>query len=139
MSTTSETTPPATAPAAASPAPAAPRVRRPRPQLMSVTPSAAERVKALIEGRGKPTAGIRIGVRTKGCSGMSYTLEFADAQQPMDEVIETAGIKLLIDPKASLFLIGTEMDYEEEKLKSGFVFRNPNEKGRCGCGESFHV
>jgi iron-sulfur cluster assembly protein len=139
MSTTSETTPPATAPAAASPAPAAPRVRRPRPQLMSVTPAAAERVKALIEGRGKPTAGIRIGVRTKGCSGMSYTLEFADAQQPMDEVVETAGIKLLIDPKASLFLIGTEMDYEEEKLKSGFVFRNPNEKGRCGCGESFHV
>ena len=120
-------------------APATPRVRRPRPQVMSVTPLAAERVKALIEGRGKPTAGIRIGVRSKGCSGMSYTLEFADKQEPMDEVVETAGIKLLIDPKASLFLIGTEMDYEEEKLKSGFVFKNPNEKGRCGCGESFHV
>jgi iron-sulfur cluster assembly protein len=116
-----------------------PRVRRPRPQVMSVTPLAAERVKALIESRGKPTAGIRIGVRSKGCSGMSYTLEFADKQEPMDEVVETAGIKLLIDPKASLFLIGTEMDYEEEKLKSGFVFKNPNEKGRCGCGESFHV
>jgi iron-sulfur cluster assembly protein len=116
-----------------------PRVRRPRPQVMSVTPLAAERVKALIDGRGKPTAGIRIGVRSKGCSGMSYTLEFADKQEPMDEVVETAGIKLLIDPKASLFLIGTEMDYEEEKLKSGFVFKNPNEKGRCGCGESFHV
>jgi iron-sulfur cluster assembly protein len=70
---------------------------------------------------------------------MSYTLEFADSQQPMDEVVDTQGVKLLIDPKASLFLIGTEMDYEEEKLKSGFVFRNPNEKGRCGCGESFHV
>jgi iron-sulfur cluster assembly protein len=118
---------------------AAPRVRRPRPAVMSVTPLAAERVKALIDGRGKPTAGIRIGVRSKGCSGMSYTLEFADKQEPMDEVVETAGIKLLIDPKASLFLIGTEMDYEEEKLKSGFVFKNPNEKGRCGCGESFHV
>ena len=118
---------------------AAPRPRRPRPQLMTVTPSAAERAKALIDGRGKPTAGIRIGVRTKGCSGLSYTLEFADKQEPMDEVVETAGIKLLIDPKASLFLIGTEMDYEEEKLKSGFVFKNPNEKGRCGCGESFHV
>jgi iron-sulfur cluster assembly protein len=117
----------------------APRVRRPRPQVMSVTPLAAERVKALIDSRGKPTAGIRIGVRSKGCSGMSYTLEFADKQEPMDEVVETAGIKLLIDPKASLFLIGTEMDYEEEKLKSGFVFKNPNEKGRCGCGESFHV
>ena len=94
---------------------------------------------SLIDGRGKPTAGIRIGVRSKGCSGMSYTLEFADKQEPMDEVVDTQGIKLLIDPKASLFLIGTEMDYEEEKLKSGFVFKNPNEKGRCGCGESFHV
>jgi iron-sulfur cluster assembly protein len=120
--------------------PAAPaRPRRPRPQVMSVTPAAAERARALIEGRGKPTVGIRIGVRSKGCSGMSYTLEFADKQEPMDEVVETGGIRLLIDPKASLFLIGTEMDYEEEKLKSGFVFKNPNEKGRCGCGESFHV
>jgi iron-sulfur cluster assembly protein len=125
---------------AAAPKPAAaPRVRRPRPAVMSVTPLAVEKVKTLIESRGKPTAGIRIGVRSKGCSGMSYTLEFADRQEPMDEVVESGGVKLLIDPKASLFLIGTEMDYEEEKLKSGFVFRNPNEKGRCGCGESFHV
>ena len=122
------------------PKPAAPaRPRRPRPQVMTVTPAAAERVKALIDKRDKPTVGIRIGVRSKGCSGMSYTLEFADKQEPMDEVVETGGIKLLIDPKASLFLIGTEMDYEEEKLKQGFVFKNPNEKGRCGCGESFHV
>jgi iron-sulfur cluster assembly protein len=120
-------------------APAAPRPRRPRPQVMTVTPAAAERARALIEGRGKPTVGIRIGVRSKGCSGMSYTLEFADKQEPMDEVVETEGLRLLIDPKASLFLIGTEMDYEEEKLKQGFVFKNPNEKGRCGCGESFHV
>jgi iron-sulfur cluster assembly protein len=139
MSTTTETSQPvAVATPAAAPA-AAPRVRRPRPQVMSVTPAAAERVKALIDGREKPTVGIRIGVRSKGCSGMSYTLEFAEAQQPMDEVVETAGVKLLIDPKASLFLIGTQMDYVEEKLKSGFVFNNPNEKGRCGCGESFHV
>lgn len=135
MTTTTETPKPA-APATA---PAATRPRRPRPQLMTVTPLAAERIKTMIDGRGKPTAGIRIGVRTKGCSGLSYTLEFADKQEPMDEVIEAGGIKLLVDPKASLFLIGTEMDYEEEKLKSGFVFRNPNEKGRCGCGESFHV
>ncbi len=133
MSTTTDPSKPAAAPTAA------PRPRRPRPQVMTVTPAAAERVKALIDGRGKPTAGIRIGVRSKGCSGLSYTLEFADAPQPMDEVIETQGVKLLIDPKASLFLIGTEMDYAEEKLKSGFVFKNPNEKGRCGCGESFHV
>jgi len=131
MSTTTETPKPA--------APSAPRPRRPRPQVMTVTPTAAERVKALIEGRGKPTVGIRIGVRSKGCSGLSYTLEFAEKQEPLDEVIETQGIKLLIDAKASLFLIGTEMDFEEEKLKSGFVFKNPNEKGRCGCGESFHV
>ena len=135
MSTTTETPKPA---ALAAPS-AAPRARRPRPQVMTVTPVAAERVKALIDGRGKPTVGIRIGVRSKGCSGLSYTLEFADKQEPLDEVIETQGIKLLIDAKASLFLIGTEMDYEEEKLKSGFVFKNPNEKGRCGCGESFHV
>ena len=133
MSTSTPTTTDAPKPAPA------PRPRRPRPQVMSVTPAAAERAKALIDGRGKPTVGIRIGVRSKGCSGMSYTLEFADKQEPMDEVVETGGIRLLIDPKASLFLIGTEMDYEEEKLKSGFVFRNPNEKGRCGCGESFHV
>ena len=133
MSTPTNTTTEAAKPAAPA------RPRRPRPQVMSVTPAAAERAKALIDGRGKPTAGNRIGVRTKGCSGLSYTLEFADKQEPMDEVVETAGIKLLIDPKASLFLIGTEMDYEEEKLKSGFVFKNPNEKGRCGCGESFHV
>jgi iron-sulfur cluster assembly protein len=131
MSTTTDTAKPT--------APAAPRPRRPRPQVMTVTPAAAERVRALIEGRGKPTAGIRIGVRSKGCSGLSYTLEYADKQEPMDEVIESAGIKLLIDPKASLFLIGSEMDYAEEQLKSGFVFKNPNEKGRCGCGESFHV
>ena len=132
MSTTTTTEAPKPAVPAAKP-------RRPRPQVMSVTPAAAEQVKALIDRRGKETAGIRIGVRTKGCSGLSYTLEYADKQEPMDEVVETEGVKLLIDPKASLFLIGTVMDYEEEKLKSGFVFRNPNEKGRCGCGESFHV
>ena len=131
MSTTTDTAKPA--------APAAPRPRRPRPQVMTVTPAAAERVRTLIEGRGKPTVGVRIGVRSKGCSGLSYTLEYADSQQPMDEVVEAEGVKILIDPKASLFLIGTEMDYAEEKLKSGFVFKNPNEKGRCGCGESFHV
>ena len=120
--------------------PAAPaRPRRPRPQVMTVTPAAAERVKALIDKRDKPTVGIRIGVRSKGCSGMSYTLEYAEQQEPMDEVVETEGVKLLIDPKASLSLIGTVMDFEEDKLKAGFVFRNPNEKGRCGCGESFHV
>ncbi|MEX2201318.1 MAG: iron-sulfur cluster assembly accessory protein [Dongiaceae bacterium] len=106
---------------------------------MQVSESAGARVRALIEGRGKPTAGIRIGVRSKGCSGLSYTLEFADEKSPFDEVVEAHGVTLLIDPKAMMFILGTEMDYVEEQLQSGFVFRNPNEKGRCGCGESFHV
>jgi len=122
------------------PAPAKPaRVARPRPQIMSITPAAAERVRELIAKREKAPLGIRIGVRTKGCSGLSYTLEYADEKTPGDEMVQAEGVTLLVDPKASLFLIGTEMDYTVEKLKSGFVFRNPNEKGRCGCGESFHV
>ncbi|MDZ4735705.1 MAG: iron-sulfur cluster assembly accessory protein [Rhodospirillaceae bacterium] len=106
---------------------------------MLVTESAAARVRALIDGRGKPTAGIRIGVRSKGCSGLSYTLEFADEKSPFDEMVDAHGVTLLIDPKAMMFILGTEMDYVEEQMQSGFVFRNPNEKGRCGCGESFHV
>lgn len=110
-----------------------------RPPMMSVTPAAAAQVKKLLEGRDKPAAGVRIGVRTKGCSGMSYTLEFADEKNPFDEVVQTEGVTLLIDPKATMFIVGTEMDYVEGKLESGFVFTNPNEKGRCGCGESFHV
>ncbi len=121
-------------------APSSPRrVARPRAQAMVLTPAAVARVRQLLEGRGKPAAGIRVGVRTKGCSGLSYTLEFADSRGLADEAVEQDGVTLLIDPKATLFVIGTEMDYVEEKLQSGFVFRNPNEKGRCGCGESFHV
>lgn len=106
---------------------------------ISLTDAAVERVKLLLEKRGKPSAGIRIGVRTKGCSGMSYTLEYADEKTTFDEVVETSGVTVLIDPKASMFIFGTEMDWVEDKMQSGFVFRNPNEKGRCGCGESFHV
>ncbi len=106
---------------------------------LTLSDAAVERVKAMIAGRDKPTAGIRVGVTTKGCSGLSYTLEFADEKGPMDEVVETRGVTVLIDPKATMFIFGTEMDFVEEKLQSGFVFRNPNEKGRCGCGESFHV
>ncbi|HLO78053.1 MAG TPA: iron-sulfur cluster assembly accessory protein [Magnetospirillum sp.] len=106
---------------------------------IALTDAAAERVKALLEKRGKPSAGIRIGVRTKGCSGMSYTLEYADEKSQFDEVVEQKGVTVLIDPKASMFVFGTEMDWVEDKMQSGFVFRNPNEKGRCGCGESFHV
>ncbi len=106
---------------------------------LALSDAAAAHVKALLESRGKPSAGIRVGVRTKGCSGLTYTIEFADEKEPLDEVVETKGVTVLIDPKASMFIFGTEMDFVEEKLQSGFVFRNPNEKGRCGCGESFHV
>ena len=104
-----------------------------------MTPAAAERVKALIEQRGKETAGIRIGVRAKGCSGLSYTLEYADKQEPMDEIVDTDGVKILIDPKASLFLTAPRWITSRRSLSRGFSFTNPNEKGRCGCGESFHV
>lgn len=106
---------------------------------VTITPAASDRIKGLLASRGKPSAGVRVGVRTKGCSGLSYTIEYADEIGKFDEVVDTGDYKLLIDPKAVMFIIGTEMDYVEEKLKSGFVFRNPNEKGRCGCGESFHV
>ena len=107
--------------------------------ILTITDAAAARVQALLESRGKPSYGVRIGIRTKGCSGLSYTLEFTDEKNPYDEVVEDKGVAILIDPKAVMFLLGTEMDYVEEKLSSGFTFKNPNEKGRCGCGESFHV
>lgn len=118
------------------------------PNAISITSNATHHIRGLLAARGKPSAGIRIGVRTKGCSGLSYTIEYADEIGKFDEVVEVkdeeegeagGAFKVLIDPKAIMFLLGTEMDYVEEKLKSGFTFRNPNEKGRCGCGESFHV
>jgi iron-sulfur cluster assembly protein len=108
-------------------------------QAMTVTEAAAERIKALLAKRGKPSAGIRIGVRSRGCSGLSYTLEYADEKGKFDEVVEEKGVTVLIDPKATMFILGTEMDFVDDKLQSGFTFRNPNEKGRCGCGDSFHV
>jgi len=107
--------------------------------ILTITEAAAARIKALLDGRGKPSSGIRIGVRSKGCSGLSYTLEFADAIGPYDDVVEAYGVKVLVDPKAVMFILGSQMDYVEDKLSSGFVFQNPNEKGKCGCGESFHV
>ena len=135
ISTTAPNAEAAVAGAAEKPRP----VRRPRPAAINLTPAAVERVKALLDKRNKPSVGIKIGVRTKGCSGLSYTIEYADAKGPADEVVEQDGVTVLIDPKATMFILGTEMDYVEEKLQTGFVFRNPNEKGRCGCGESFHV
>ena len=105
--------------------------------VMTLTDGAAARVKNLMSARA--AGGLRIGIRTGGCSGMAYEMEFAEEKQPLDEVVEQKGVKLFVDSKALMFLIGTEMDYVEDKLQSGFVFNNQNEKGRCGCGESFHV
>ncbi len=113
--------------------------RPPPKQAMTVTEAAASRIQQLLEKRGKPSVGIRVGVRSRGCSGLTYTLEYADEKGKLDEVVQANGVTILIDPKASMFIIGTEMDYVEDKLQAGFTFRNPNEKGRCGCGESFHV
>ena len=110
-----------------------------RPDVITLTPQALTRVEDMLSARGKPSVGIRIGVRTKGCNGMSYTLEYADEIMPGDEVVDLGSFKVLIEPNAMLFVLGTRMDFVEEKLKSGFVFQNPNEKGTCGCGESFHV
>lgn len=110
-----------------------------RPPLMTVTPSAIERIKALLAARDKPSLGIRIGLKTKGCSGLSYAIEYVDEARDADEALVFEAFTVFIDPKAVMFLLGTEMDFVEEELNSGFTFRNPNEKGRCGCGESFHV
>ena len=110
-----------------------------RPPALLVTDAAAMRIQALLANRGKPSVGVRVGVRSRGCSGLSYTLEYADEKSRLDEIVEQKGVTVLVDPKAIMFILGTEMDYVEEKLETGFVFRNPNEKGRCGCGESFHV
>lgn len=104
-----------------------------------LTQAALDRVQHLLDARGKPSAGIRIAVRTKGCSGLSYALEYADEKNPHDEVVTVGALAIFIDPKAIMFILGTEMDYVEDKMQSGFVFNNPNEKGRCGCGKSFHV
>ena len=112
--------------------------RRALPPLMTLSDAAAERLRALYA---KAEAGklLRIAVKTKGCSGMAYDLDFVDAAGPGDEVVTDKGLTVLVDRKASLYLIGTVMDYEVKAMTAGFTFTNPNEKGRCGCGESFHV
>ena len=107
--------------------------------LITLTDAAAERVKALIAKSEEPVLGLRVGVSTKGCSGMSYVVEYAKEKRQLEDVVEDKGVKIFIEPTAVMFLLGSEMDYVEDKFHSGFVFSNPNEKGRCGCGESFHV
>lgn len=115
-------------------------MRKSRPSLLKVTDAASNQIKQLIADRNKDTTlGIRIAIRTKGCSGLSYTFEFCDNKDSTDEVIEQDGIHFFIDIKSILFVIGTVIDYEESTFEKGFKFINPNEKGRCGCGASFHV
>ena len=112
---------------------------RPRPQAMKLTEAAAGRVRQIMAKSDRPVAGLRIGVKNGGCAGMEYTMEWAAEQKPYDEVVEDQGVKVLIDPKAVMFLLGTEMDYEQGALKSGFTFKNPNQTGACGCGESVQL
>jgi iron-sulfur cluster assembly protein len=112
---------------------------RPRPQIMKLTDAAAARVREIMANAGKPVAGLRIGVKNGGCAGMEYTLEWAEDQKPFDEVVEDKGVKILIDAKAMMFLLGTEMDFQTSTLKSGFVFNNPNQVSACGCGESVQL
>jgi len=107
--------------------------------LITLTDAAANRVKELMSRSDEPVLGLRVGVSTKGCSGMSYVVEYAKEQRKLEDVVEDKGVKIFIEPTAVMFLLGSEMDYVEDKFQSGFVFSNPNEKGRCGCGESFHV
>ncbi len=112
--------------------------RRALPPLMQLSDAAAERLRSLY-AKGQEGMLLRIAVSTKGCSGMSYDMSWVEAPAPTDEVVVDKGLTVLVDRKATLFLIGTTMDYEVKALSSGFTFVNPNEKGRCGCGESFHV
>lgn len=107
--------------------------------LIQITEKAAERVKQLLAKRESPSIGIRVGVKSGGCSGLSYTFEYADEKSPLDEAITDKDVTILVDAKAVMYIIGTTLDYMDEKVKSGFVFINPNEKARCGCGESFTV
>ena len=108
-------------------------------QILEVTDIASQKVQELLSSRGKPSVGIRVGVKQGGCSGLSYYIEYADQVDKYDEIVEDKGVKILIQPKAVMYLLGTTMDYMDTKIKTGFIFKNPNEKGKCGCGESFHV
>ncbi|HEY2179946.1 MAG TPA: iron-sulfur cluster assembly accessory protein [Caulobacteraceae bacterium] len=115
------------------------RVRRPRPKVVTLSEAAAARVREIMARAEEPYAGLRVGVRNGGCAGQEYVLEYARAADPLDEVVEDKGVRILIEPKAVLFLIGTEIDYEVSRLAAKFIFRNPNETDACGCGESVTI
>jgi len=112
---------------------------RPRPKVVTLTDTAAERVRQIMARADKPVVGLRVGVKNGGCAGMEYTMEWATEQKPFDEVVEDKGVKVLIDAKAIMFLLGTQMDFQTSALKSGFVFNNPNQTSACGCGESVQI
>jgi iron-sulfur cluster assembly protein len=109
---------------------------RPRPAVIKVTDAAAARIREIVSRADKPVVGVRVGFEKGGCAGMTYQLDLAEAVAPGDEVVETNGVRVLIDSKAVLYLIGSEMDFAVDKLSAKFVFRNPNEVSSCGCGES---
>ena len=108
-------------------------------QIITLSDNAAQRIKEIMANTKEPSIGVRIGAKSGGCAGMSYIMEYAKSSNSNDEVIEDKGVKVLIDPSAVMYLLGTEMDYKKEELSSTFVFKNPNETERCGCGESFKV
>ena len=108
-------------------------------QIIKLSDSAAERIKLIMSKAENSALGVRVGIKSGGCAGMSYVMEYAKEIKPNEEIIEEKGVKVLIDPKAVIYLLGTEMDYKEEKFSSQFVFKNPNETERCGCGESFKI
>ena len=108
-------------------------------QVIKISDNAVDRIKKIMSEAENQTIGVRIGVKSGGCAGMSYVMEYATDIKPNEEIIEEKGVKVLIDPKAVMYLLGTEMDYKKEKFSSQFVFKNPNETERCGCGESFKI
>ncbi len=108
-------------------------------QILKLSNNAALRIKEILSKAEKSAIGVRVGVRSGGCAGMSYVMEYANDIRPNEEVIEDRGVKVLIDPKAIIYLLGTEMDFKKDKFSSQFIFKNPNETERCGCGESFKV
>ena len=108
-------------------------------QVISLSDQAADRIKEIMSSADNDSIGVRVGVKSGGCAGMSYIMEYAKEIKPNEEIIEDKGVKVLIDPKAIIYLLGTEMDYKQEEFSSQFVFKNPNETERCGCGESFKV